>query len=227
MYSSAIVAAGRENLRRSGNAIHRYRLAAGHPAQNFLFLIARRITDVQLQHEAVDLRFRKRVCAFLLDRVLRRQNEERLFEDVGCAADGDLLFLHRFEERGLDLGRSSIYFVRQDDVGEDRTFLHREFSVGLIVDLRSHDIRRQKVRCKLDSTEGGIDRFSQSPHGERLREPRNSLEKYVTASQQTYEESFDHVVLPHDAAAHLSHDLLDYRCISGCNGVWCHVLLLA
>jgi len=85
-------------------------------------------------------------------------------------------------------------------------FFTEEFSVGLIVDLRSHDIRRQKVRCKLDSTEGGIDRFSQSPHGERLREPRNSLEKYVTASQQTYEESFDHVVLPHDAAAHLSHD---------------------
>ena len=182
---------------------------------------------MQLQHEPVDLCFGKWVRAFLFDRVLRRQNEERLLEDVRRAADRDLLLLHRFEQRGLHLGRSAIDFVREDDVGEDRTLLHRELPVGLIVDLGSNDVRRQEVGCKLDSAERRVDRFGQSPHGERLRESRNTLEEHVTAGQQAYEESLDHVVLADDAAANLSHDLLDYRCISGCNGVSVHVLLLS
>ena len=36
------------------------------------------------------------------------------------AADGDLLLLHRFEQRGLRLRRRAVDFVGQDDVGEDR-----------------------------------------------------------------------------------------------------------
>ena len=43
-----------------------------------LFFLARRVPNGDLQHEAIELRLGQRISAFLLDRVLRRQNEERL-----------------------------------------------------------------------------------------------------------------------------------------------------
>ena len=41
---------------------------------------ARRIVDDDVEHEPVELRFGQRIRAFLLDRVLRRQHEERPLE---------------------------------------------------------------------------------------------------------------------------------------------------
>ena len=51
---------------------------SGHGVQNGALLGAIRIADDQLQHEAIDLRFRQRISAFLLERVLRRENEKRI-----------------------------------------------------------------------------------------------------------------------------------------------------
>ena len=73
-----------------------------------------------LEHEAVLLGFGQRIGAFLLDRVLRGQHEERVVEAVADAADGDLAFLHGFEQGGLRLGRRAVDFVGEDDVGEQR-----------------------------------------------------------------------------------------------------------
>ena len=39
------------------------------------FLRFLRITNVQLQHEAIELRFGKLIRAFLFERILRRENE--------------------------------------------------------------------------------------------------------------------------------------------------------
>ena len=65
----------------------------------------------------------KRIGAFLFDGVLRGQDEERLFEGVTVVADGDLLFLHRFEQGALHLGGGAVDLVGQNEVGEDRAFL--------------------------------------------------------------------------------------------------------
>ena len=46
-----------------------------------LFLLVG-IVDVDVEHEAVELRLGQRVGAFLLDRVLRGQHEERLGQPV-------------------------------------------------------------------------------------------------------------------------------------------------
>jgi hypothetical protein len=94
---------------RRGDTLHRRdRLAARHPPENLLLLLTRRVADVQLEHEAVHLRFRQRIGAFLLDRVLRGEDEERLLQLVGRSADGDLLLLHRFEQCGLYLRRRAL-----------------------------------------------------------------------------------------------------------------------
>jgi hypothetical protein len=49
----------------------------------------RRIADDDLEHEAVELGLGQRVGALLLDRVLRREDEEGLRAAVRLARDGD------------------------------------------------------------------------------------------------------------------------------------------
>ena len=57
-----------------------------------------RIGDDDMHQEAVELRFRQRIGAFLLDRVLGRQHHEEIGHLVGLAGDRDLPLLHRFEQ---------------------------------------------------------------------------------------------------------------------------------
>ena len=96
-------------------------------AELFLFL---GIIDEDVEHEAVLLRFGQRIGAFLLDGVLRGQHEERIGQRVARAADGDLAFLHRFEQGGLRLGRRAVDLVGQNDVGEQRAVQELEQRAG-------------------------------------------------------------------------------------------------
>ena len=93
--------------------------AGGAPGDLELFLEAR-VLHEHLEHEAVLLRFGQRVGAFLFDRVLRRQHEERVGELVADAADRDLPLLHGFEQRGLRSRRRAVDLVGEDHVGEQR-----------------------------------------------------------------------------------------------------------
>ena len=83
-------------------------------------LLAAAVLHEQLEEEAVELGLGQRVGALLLERVLRGHDEERLLELADLAAGGDLLFLHRFEQGGLRLGRGAVDLVGEDDLGEDR-----------------------------------------------------------------------------------------------------------
>ena len=78
------------------------------------------VVDQDVEHEPVELRLGQRVGPFLLDRVLRGQDEERVGQPVPLAADGDLPLLHGLEQGRLGLGRGPVDLVGQDDVGEDR-----------------------------------------------------------------------------------------------------------
>ena len=53
---------------------------------------------------------------------------------------------------GLRLGRCTVEFVGQDNVGEDGTFDELELS-RLIQDLRSYDVGRHQVGSELDTAE--------------------------------------------------------------------------
>ena len=126
---------------------------------------------MQLQHEAIDLRLGERVRPFLLDRILRREHEERLLEHVRRAPDRDLLLLHCLEERGLHLRRRAIDLVGENDVREDRPLLRAELAGLLIEDLRAEHVGGEQIRGELDALEARVDRFGERLHRERLREP--------------------------------------------------------
>ena len=51
-----------------------------HAVEDLALLGLRRVADLELHEEAVDLRLGERIRSFLLDRVLRREDEERVRE---------------------------------------------------------------------------------------------------------------------------------------------------
>jgi hypothetical protein len=164
---------------------------------------------MQLEHEAIYLRFRKRVGSFLLYRILCREHQKRLFQNVRRAANGDLLLLHRFEQCGLNLRWCAIYLVRENDVREDRALLYLKQPGGLIVHLRAYDVRGQEVRCELDPLKRRADRFGERAHRQRFRETRNALEQHMAAREQTHEQPFDHVILAYYTLANFA-----YNCVN-------------
>ena len=120
------------------------------------------IADFELQHEAVDLRFGQRIGAFLLDGVLGGQNQERLFELEGLFADGDLFFLHGFEQGALDFGRGAVDFVGQDEVGEDGAFPGGKAAGLRIVNLGADDIGGQQVGRELEAGKFDVEAVGQA-----------------------------------------------------------------
>jgi len=79
------------------------------------------VADQHLHHEPVDLRFGQRIGAFLFQRILRRQHQKRIGQGIGLIADGDLAFLHGFQERALHFRRRAIDLIRENEIAEDRT----------------------------------------------------------------------------------------------------------
>ena len=106
--------AGRQQMIQFGQRI------AGRRPRDLDLLGFRRIVDLDQKHEPVQLGLGQRVGAFLLDRVLRRQHQERRLQLKRLPSRRDLVFLHGFEHRRLRLRRGAVDLVRQHDVGEHR-----------------------------------------------------------------------------------------------------------
>ena len=183
-------------------------LVASGAIENDRQLLARGIADDQLEHEAVELRLGKRVGPFLFDGILGRHDEERLLEPVDHAADGDGVFLHRFQERGLRFGRRAVDFVGQDDLREDGPALKFEFAtaVGLsmttLVPRMSAGIRSGVNWTRLKSSV----KHSASVRTNRFCPSRARLPKRVAADEETGQDSVNDLVVADD---HLGDFVLD------------------
>ena len=162
---------------------------------------ARRIADLQFQHEAVNLRFGQRIRAFLLDRILRGEHQERFVELVSLVANGDLFFLHRFEQRALHLGRRAVDFVGEDEIGEDRAFARGEAAGLRIVNLRADDVGGQHVRRELQARKFHVHAVRQRFHGERLGQAGHAFEQDMAVGQQADDQPLGQIILPDDDLA--------------------------
>ena len=112
-----------------------------------------RVTQVNAQQEAIELRLGQRERAFILDRVLRRQHDERRRERPRHTLYGDLVFFHRLEQRRLSLGRRAVDLVGEHHVGHDRPSAELELARPLIVDRDTGHVRRQQIGRELDALE--------------------------------------------------------------------------
>ena len=168
------------------------------------------------------MRFGQGVRAFLFDRVLCGEDEERLGQRVPLAADRHLTLLHRLQERRLRLWGRAIDLVREKDVGEHRTLQESEFALTcraiLMDDFGTGDVRRHEIRRELNAVEVESQASSQRVDQQRLGETRHAFENAVAASEDGDEELLDNVVLADYDAPDLLTELLGLTLKAGHEG---------
>ena len=163
-----------------------------------MLLLHIRISDVYLQHEPVHLGFRKRVCPFLLNGILRRHDKKRLVKLECILADGHLPLLHRLKERALHFRRGPVYLIGQDYIREDRAFLGSEIPVFGVVDKSPYKVGRQKIRRELQPLELGVDRLRQRLYRHRLGESGNAFNQHMPVREKPHEEPLYQIHLPYN-----------------------------
>ena len=168
---------------------HRARVAAaGRLREDRALFVFVGIVDADVQQETVELRFGQRIGAGLLDRILRRQHEERRRQRVRRAGVADRALLHRFEQRRLRLRRRAVDLVGEQQVREHRAALELEVALaGAVVffeDLGADDVARHQVGRELDAAEIERERLAERAHEQRLAESRHAFEQAVAAGER-------------------------------------------
>jgi len=144
--------------------------ATGGAGDDGDFFVLAEVVDDDVQHEAVELSLWQRVGAFHLDGVLCGEHEEGLGEMHGVSGDGDLMLLHRFEQRGLGLRRRAVDLIREDHVSKDGAFVedHAAALLSIFEDLRAGDVGGHEIGRELDAIKAEIEDISYSFHQQRL-----------------------------------------------------------
>ena len=196
--------AGADDLVGVHDGLHvQLRRARAHEVEDLPLLDFARVGDVELQHEAVELRLGQRVGAFLFERVLRREHEERVGQLEGLIADGHLPLLHRLEQRALHFCGRAVDFVGEDEVAENGALLRGEHTLARVVNKRADEIRREQIGRELDAPEARLDRRGERLHREGLRKAGHAFEQDVPIREQADEQAVHEIFLPDDDAPDL------------------------
>ena len=129
-------------------------LRAGGVEHDLALGLAVGIVDVDLHQEAVELRLRQRIGAFLLDRVLGREHVEGARHVVAVAGDGDVVLLHRLQQRRLGARARAVDLVGHQQLAEDRPGDEAEAALAagaLLQHLAADDVGRHQVGGELDA----------------------------------------------------------------------------
>ena len=132
-----------------------------------------------LHHEAVELRLGQRIGPFLLDGVLRGEDREYARQRIRGPIDGHLPFLHGLQQGRLGLGRGSVDFIGQEELGEDRARAKLEGLLLRIEDAYAHNVGRHEVGRELDALELAFEDPCQDADQHGLGGPRNPLDEDV------------------------------------------------
>ena len=182
-----------------------------HAFENREFLVFGWIADGHLEQEAIELRFGELIGSFLVDRVLGGEHEKWLGQRVGFVAEGDLAFLHGFEQGGLHFGRSAVDFIREDEVVEDRAELWFELRDLRVIDHRADEVGGEEVGRELEAREGGRERTGECFHCEGFGQTGNTFEQDVAVAKEADQEAVDKLALADEDLCHFIADRLDPR----------------
>ena len=165
-----------------------------------------RVPDRKPHEEAVELRLRQRVGALVLDRVLRRQHQERVGERLRAPLDRHLALLHRLQQRGLRLRRGAVDLVGQQHVREHRPAAEHELAAAQR-DVAG-DVRREHVGRELDAPEVEPERARERGREQRLGDARRPFEQHVAAERDRRQRRGGHLLLADHHLADLAGDRL-------------------
>ena len=90
------------------------------PLQHGHFVLELRVAQSQPDQKPVQLRFRQRKSAFVVNRILGGDQEKRRCQFIVVSVGGHLPLGHGFEQGGLGARRGAIDFVGQHDLREER-----------------------------------------------------------------------------------------------------------
>src|SRR5262249_24557366 len=111
-------------------------------------------SNIDLQQKAVELRFRQRIGAFLLQRILGRQHVEGARQVVTLSGESDVALLHRLQQSRLCARRGAVDFVGHQKLAEHGTLDEPESPPAMLVFLEyfgTHDVARHQVGRELDA----------------------------------------------------------------------------
>ncbi len=145
------------------------------------------ITDRNSQQEPVELALRKRIRSLELERVLRGDDHERVGQPMRLAVGRNLRIAHGFEQGALGARRSTIDFVGQHDVAENRAAIVNELAALGMEDAGAGDVAGKQVGGELNAREVARHAFSKRLADERLADARNIFEQSVLAGQQGHD----------------------------------------
>ena len=156
------------------------------------------IADIDLQQEAVELRFGQRIGAFLFERVLRRQHMERCRQVVALAGDGDVLLLHALQQGRLRARAGAVDFVRHQELSEDWALHEAEGAaagVAFFEDFRPENVGRHQVGGELDALGVHAEHDAQRVDQLGLGEARYADQQQVATGEQRNQRLIDDVLL--------------------------------
>ena len=150
----------------------------------------------------------QRERALVFDRVLGRDDQERVGHLVGDAVDRRLALLHALEQARLRLRRRPVDLVGEDDLAHDRAGPELELLGLLVVDRQAGHVGRQQVRRELDAPERAAQAAGDGLREDRLAGTRDVLDEEMAAAQQGDERESDLVMLADDDALDVGEDLV-------------------
>ncbi len=159
--------------------------------KDFNLMFGPGIIHQQLEHKAVNLCLRQRICAFLFNRILSRDHQKRSLQQMGFSVDADLLFLHHFQQGRLSLWGRTIDFVGQQQVCKHRPRIERKRLLLHVVNAVSGEIRRHQVGRKLDSAKLAGHRSGQHIDKQRFAKPRRPFNEHASFRKQRDDNAFD------------------------------------
>ena len=160
--------------------------------------IAIRIAEAHAQHEAVELRIGQRIGAGEVERILRRDHEERRWQSMGDAVDRHLFLGHRFEQRALRLRHRTVDFVGKQQLREQGSRMKLE-AIGIALeDADADDVRGQQVGGELHALETESQRRRQRVRERGLADAGQILDQQMAAGEQADEGEADLAALAED-----------------------------
>ena len=153
-------------------------------AYDFAFAGGVRVANANPHQKPVELRLGEGVGAVVFDGVLRGDHHERLRQRIAAAVDGDLLFIHRFEQGRLGFWGGAVDLVGQKKVCKDSARLELEL-LGLgVEDGDAENVAGEHVGGELNALESAIDGAGEGVGERGFADAGNVFNQQVAAGEK-------------------------------------------
>ena len=95
------------------------------------------------------------------------------------ACNGDLPFLHHFQQCTLYLGWCAVNFIGQQQVGKHWPQHSAEFAGLLVKDACAHQVGGQQIGRELNAAETAVEGFGQSIHSQGFGQTRYTFNEQM------------------------------------------------